>query len=412
MSPSASNAPRASDLTPEVWRGSSRLAIEAVLGVTDIVEAMHASIAGLAPIVGQARRQRARGISGLVYNSVRGVTRLVGGGLDRTYSLLPAIPLSPAAALRRETLLAQLNGVIGDHLEHSANPLAIPMRLRAQGQPLILTRDALIERFPAAAPRLMVMVHGLCMNDLQWQRQGHDHAAALAASLGYTPIYLHYNTGRRISRNGEDFAELLTTLAQTWPQPIEELVLVGHSMGGLVIRSALAKAAEARQAWLAQVTKAVFLGTPHHGAPLERAGNLLNRLLDSSPYSAPIGRLGALRSAGIQDLRFGNIVEQDWADIDPRHPHDTRRPVKLPEHVAGLNIAATRSPAPDKPFEQLKSDGLVSLESALGRHAEARVSPVPEIPDSLVIYGIHHLDLLQSRQAFCHVNQWLSTSGH
>ena len=60
-------------------RGAGRLAITATQGVVDLVEAMHAEIARL-PL--GAHRDRTTGITGLVYRSVRGATRLVGGGLD------------------------------------------------------------------------------------------------------------------------------------------------------------------------------------------------------------------------------------------------------------------------------------------------------------------------------------------
>ena len=395
--------PNTSQLTADELRGTSRLAIEAVLGVTDIVEAMHSSIAGKAPILGTEQSRQARGISGLVYSSVRGITRLVGGGLELAHTLLPRIPLSQDAQRQREVLLAKLNGVVGDHLEQSANPLAIPLRLRVGGQALILTPQELASQLPNAGPRVLLLVHGLCMNDLQWNREGHDHGVALADALGYTPVYLHYNSGRRISHNGRDLAALLDQLLAAWPQPVSELVLLGHSMGGLVIRSALAQAQAAGQTWASRVTRSVFLGTPHHGAPLERAGNAFKWLLDSSPYSAPLGRLGGLRSAGIQDLRYGNIHEQDWADQDPRHAHDTRTNIPLPDHVRCLYIAASRSPKIDRSMHRLRSDGLVPVASALGEQPDENHGHAREI-----LCQTGHLELLNSHHALEIMQRWLS----
>jgi len=76
------------------------------------------------------------------------------------------------------------------------------------------------------------MVHGLCLNDRHWRRDEHDHGAALADDLGLTPLYLRYNTGLHIGDNGRDFAKMLETLLRNWPRPVEELVILGHSMGG------------------------------------------------------------------------------------------------------------------------------------------------------------------------------------
>jgi hypothetical protein len=175
-------------------RGLARIATDATVGVTDLVEAVHQDIGG--PL-GRPRR----GIAGLVYGGVRGVTRLVGGGVDALLA-----PLAPGLAGRsssprsisREALLAALNGVLGDQLEASGNPLAIPMSLKAA-----------VPAVPAeAGGKVVVLAHGLCMNDLQWRRRGHDHGAALARDLGYSPVYLHYNSGLHTSINGRVFAGL------------------------------------------------------------------------------------------------------------------------------------------------------------------------------------------------------------
>src|SRR5439155_25889866 len=135
-------------------------------------------------------------------------------------------------------VIAALNGVLGDHLAAQETPLAIETHWRCGGQALPLSRVALAAALPQASDKHVVLVHGLCMNDLQWQREGHDHGAALARDLGYTPLYLHYNSGLHISENGRQFAQLLETLIAHWPSPVEELVIVGHSMCGLVARSA------------------------------------------------------------------------------------------------------------------------------------------------------------------------------
>jgi len=383
-------------------RGVSRLAVDALAGVTDIVEDLHRIIAARVPVAGQL----SGGITGLVYSSVRGITRAVGLAIDAALAPLERLLGGSASSPGREAVLAALNGVLGDHLAESGNPLAIPMRLRTNGQALDLERGALAAAFPHAGGRLLVLVHGLCMSDVQWNRDGHDHGAALARDLGYTPLYLHYNSGRHVSTNGREFAGLMDRLLQAWPVRVDELVIVGHSMGGLVARSACHCAKRARQAWLRRLKALIFLGTPHHGAPLERAGHWTDVLLEISPFTAPFARLGKIRSAGVRDLRYGSLLDQDWAG---RGKHGDRRAfVPLPGRVPCFAIAATRQAQPGVPGRRLPGDGLVPVRSALGQHDDADLSlPIPATR-LWVCYGAGHIDLLASGEACERMHLWLA----
>lgn len=365
-------------------RGATRLAIGAVTGITDVVEAMHRTIAGLAPPVGKGRGTRTRGITGLVYKSVRGVTKVVGAGLDAALGLaaplLGPTPTHPA----REGFQAALNGVFGDHLAASGNPLAIPMQLWHQGKALTLRGDALAGALPEASPHLLVMVHGLCMSDHQWRRGGHDHGERLAAELGLSAVYLRYNSGRDIAGNGRELALLLDSLLAAWPVPVESLTLLGHSMGGLVARSAIDVAETEGGRWRSRLRTLVTLGTPHHGAPLERAGHFADRLLTLSPYSAPIARIGGSRSAGIRDLRHGHVRA---AGAQGR-----REPVPLPADVSNHLIAASLTES--QTSARLRGDGLVPVASALGQHRDP--AHVLDVPDAHrhVVRACDHFGLL------------------
>jgi pimeloyl-ACP methyl ester carboxylesterase len=381
-------------------RGASRIAVDAVEAITNIVEEMHRTISGLAPVVGAAPTGRTRGITGLVYSGVRGVTRAVGAGLDAALSQLNQ--LAPYLNTKnefpqREAMLAALNGIFGDYLAATNNPLAIPMQLRQQGRAL--------SGKSVPNGKLVVLVHGLCMNDLQWNHErrdhsaSHDHGAALARDLGYTPIYLHYNSGRHIATNGEEFAAVLESLVQQWPVPISELVIIGHSMGGLVSRSACQYASAAKYTWLRKLTKLIFLGTPHHGAPLERAGSWVDVLLEVSPYSAPFARLGKVRSAGIKDLRHGNIFAAG-GKIESASA--------LPKSVKCCAIAATRQ-AEAGSGNRLRSDGLVPVNSALGIHKTAAFSLKIPAKHQRICYGLDHFDLLSSGAVYDQIYQWLDT---
>jgi pimeloyl-ACP methyl ester carboxylesterase len=392
---------------PADLRGVSRLAIDATLGLTRLVENMHHNIARAPGPLGKYTQEPTRGITGLVYRSIQGTTRLVGSGLDLLLGqLLPLLDAKQSgSSTGREAVLAALNGVLGDHLAASGNPLAIPMQLRRDGQALVLTPQGLAAGIPKPGGKILLMVHGLCMNDLQWQRKGHDHGAALAAAAGFTPVYLHYNSGEHVSKNGHALAGILETLLQAWPVPVEQLSIIGHSMGGLVAHSACRYGRKAGHGWLQQLRQIAFLGTPHHGAPLERGGNWVNVILEFSPYTAALARLAKIRSAGITDLRHGSILDDDWQHGD-RFAHKSKRiPVPLPEGVSCHAVAATLSAAPG---DALRGDGLVSVRSALGQHAEPSLTL--EFPESKqwIGYGMNHLDLLDSAAVYEQLRRWMA----
>ncbi|ALN63735.1 PGAP1-like family protein [Lysobacter antibioticus] len=391
-------------------RGIGRLSIDAITGVVDLVESVHATIVALPGPLGAPVRDPTRGISGLVYRSVRGIARFVGDGLDLALAqfapLLDRIDSLP----QRDGVAAALNGVLGDHLAATANPLAIRMRLRSDGKPLCLGRKTLAAAYPHATGKVLVMVHGLCMNDLQWRWNGHDHGAALARDAGWMPVYLHYNSGRHISSNGREFAARLERLLREWPVPVERLAIVGHSMGGLVARSACHAAARAGLRWPERLDSLIFLGTPHHGAPLERAGSWFDMLIGRSPYTAPFARLGKIRSAGIQDLRHGNLLDADWRKHGRDGRRDARTPLPLPAQVRSYAVAVStdkNGAAKDGGIDRLSGDGLVPVASALGHHPDPAFDL--RIPKSRqwVGHGLHHLDLLGDPQVYERIRHWL-----
>jgi pimeloyl-ACP methyl ester carboxylesterase len=389
-------------------RGFHRLAHDATLGLTDLVEALHHTVRRTPGIVGEAPKGRTNGITGLAYRSVRGVTRLVGAGVDRLLGALAPLIAERPSSQQREALLAALNGVLGDYLVASGNPLAIAMCLRANGTALDVSRAALAATFPKPGRKLLVLLHGLCMNDRQWNRDGHDHGAALARDLGYTPLYLHYNSGRHVSANGRDFAELMERLVQEWPHPIEQLAVLGHSMGGLVARSACHYATLAGHAWPKRLDDLVFLGTPHFGAPLERAGARADYLLGISPYTAPFARLGKVRSAGIKDLRHGNLRDEDWDEHSTASTRAQRAPLPLPEGVSCFALAASQSPKPKRAGARIRGDGLVPVDSALGRHGDAASSLALSEDHRWIGYGMGHLDLLGRSAVYERIRRWLA----
>jgi pimeloyl-ACP methyl ester carboxylesterase len=387
-------------------RGASRLAIDATRSVTDLIETMHRTIGGGPALLGRPLEGPTRLFTGLVYKSIRGVTQWVGASIDVALAQLSPLLGESVPGPERETILAVLNGVLGDYLQETGNPLALPMRLRRDGQPLTLEQQALRAALPDATRTLVVLVHGSCMQDRQWLRLGHDHGAALTHDLGYTPLYLHYNSGLHISTNGRILAALLEELVAVWPAPLDELVLVGHSMGGLVSRSACHAGEMAGHSWRHKLRALVCLGSPHHGAALERGGNWIDVLLGVSRYSAPFARLGQIRSAGVTDLRFGNVLDEHWEGHDRFAPRrDTRSALPLPDRVACYAVAATTS---SQPAARLSGDGLVSVDSALGRHARAELTLAFPEAHQWIGFGMGHLDLLSRLDVYDTIRRWLS----
>ncbi len=306
--------------------------------------------------------------------------------LSQVHPLAGEEPSTPGTG----RFLAALNGIVGDHLVATQNPLAIAMRFRLDGQPLPLDKERLAAAIPQPCGKLLVLVHGLCMNDLQWTRHEHNHGTALAAELGWMPVYLQYNSGLHVSINGRGLAAFLEALATQWPSPVSELAIIGHSYGGLVARSAEHYGTEAGYGWPKYLRRLVFLGTPHQGSLLERSGNLLDALLGVTPYSAPLTRLTTVRSAGITDLRYGNVLDEDWQGIDRFHDAgDHRHPFPLPTRVRCLAIAG-RKEKTGRHF----GDGLVSVDSALG--LQAGPAHVPLFPNCGQWVGedLNHWDLL------------------
>lgn len=399
MANKALNHLRASDL-----RAVAQLATQATRGVATMAEGVHQAVWSTMGVSG-ADKTRTRGLTGFVYRTVHGVTELVGKGLEAAFTrlepLLESVVDAPPETPQREAVLAALNGVLGDRLAQTHNPLATPMTLRYQGQVL---NPQTMPALPQATGKVLLLIHGLCMNDLQWHAEAHedgkpvsDHGAALATARGYTPIHLRYNTGLHTSQNGQELTLLLEQLLAHWPVPVQELTAVVHSMGGLVIRSAVHAAQQRGLRWPGQLKAIVFLGTPHHGAPLERAGNWVDVVLGTTPFSKPFAKLGQMRSAGITDLRYGFVLDAHWQGRDrfTRQP-DRREPLPLPLGVACYTVAATTAAQRSPLADRLIGDGLVPLASALGQHADARQQLVFSKSAQSILYRTNHMELLHS----------------
>lgn len=410
---------RASDL-----RAVALLATEASNALTTMAEGVHQSVWRTLGAPSGATPTQTRGLTGLVYKSISGVTQLVGQGvataLNRLEPMLQRLEGQPDESPERAAVVAALNGVMGDRLAAAHNPLATSMTLLFRERAMLIPKGlqldlSLKSQLPEATGKVLLVLHGLCMNDLQWNTSGaagagqpHNHATALADALGYTPIYLRYNSGLHVSENGLALSTKLEQMLAHWPTPVTELTVLAHSMGGLVMRSAVCQATAAGLQWPKQLKNIIFLGTPHHGAPLERAGNWVDVVLGSTPYSRPFAKLGQLRSAGVTDLRYGLVLDSDWRGHERfRRQPDSRTPVPLPPGVACFAVAATLAAKRSHLADRLVGDGLVPLHSALGQHdvAERQLCFAPE--HQTICYRTGHLQLLRSPAVAQQLLTWL-----
>lgn len=368
------------------WRGVKDLVHDAVDATTTLVGEGHDSAsrtvrraAAPAGAVGDAvvavDRVRAAitgGVLGVIRGVNRGVQSLTDVGLD---ALTQAAAVEGARAARTpipmrsdltrdprlwgDAALGFLNGAIGDHLAERGNGLDMGMVLRHGDR--VLTPDTL--RIDGATRRLVVLVHGLsttewswCLDaDAIWGDPTTNYGSLLARDLGFTPVFVRYNSGRRVGENGRRLSAAIDALVDAWPGPLDEVVLLGHSMGGLVARAAVLAAAERGARWRARLTRVIALGTPHQGAPFARFGEHAKGALDSVdlPASRILAQLIGVRSEGIRDLEHGAVS-------------DDGRDVPLDPDVAWHFLAGTAAPDPTLPLAAWLGDLLVPLTSAHG----------------------------------------------
>lgn len=389
-------------------QGLTRLITEATLGITDLVEAMQRRVVHPPYLPSTFVQHLISRIAGFTYNNVRWSTQIIGQGIDKALGPLSRVLGEIEATDDREALRSILNGVIGDYLEEKENPLKITMQFRNNAKAITLTKASLKKTYPNISGQILLMVHGSCMNDIQWTQKAHNHGIALAKELNKTPLFLHYNSGRHISTNGQKFNELLEELVQNWPVPIEEIVILGHSMGGLLTRSALYYGQKQESSWTKHLTKIIFLGTPHHGAPLEKAGNVLDVVLESIPYAKPFARLGKIRSAGVTDLRYGNLVDEDWQNNDRFEMQgDQRIHIPLPKGVEFFSIAASVGNTPDSLSSQIRGDNMVGLKSATGQHSILAKGLKFKKKNIMIVNECSHMGLLSNPEIYAKMKSWL-----
>lgn len=433
---------------------TTRVTADAWTGAVRHVQGLHRTVARRAFGYGGLRPSRspvARAhdlVADAVYGAVatagrlalRGAGELAAAGRRPDAPRLAELPAGDLA-------LGALNGAFGRRFAATGSPLELPMTLRHRGRDLDLSPAALRRDFPLTDGRVVVLVHGLCLTDASWRAPrrspaqddvdaggGHDmalqgsgadaadlrHAAREAADarsfttllhreLGFDVLTLRYNTGRRIPANGADLARLLERLHQAWPGGLRDVALVGHSMGGLVVRSAGAAATAAGHGWPSRVRDVVLLGSPQLGANLERLAATGAWAAGLVPETRGIADLLALRSDGVLDLRDGLLLDEDAPAAIDRWPWGERgTPVPLLPGARHHAVAVTLHRDPERWLARsVLGDLLVTPASALARARGARRLTFAA-DDVVLMGGLSHFDLLHHPRVWAHLRRWLA----
>jgi pimeloyl-ACP methyl ester carboxylesterase len=396
-------------------RALSRLAFDEVRSAPSGIGDVHSAVADrvfryLGP-PGRPIEAAHRAASDASYRAVRAGFGLAGRAVDVALRAGGAERAPLTSTPRGAAVVAAVQGLRGDLLEREGSELHAPMAVRVGGAVVPPEAAALRDAFPAATGRVVVFLHGLMETEHAWalgaQRSGGTYGDRLAADLGLTPIFVRYNSGRHISENGRSLAELLEALVAAWPVEVDDLALVGHSMGGLVARSAGHCATQDGTAWARKVRRVVSLGTPHLGAPLAQGTGALAAVLGALPETRPFAGFLRKASAGIRDLRGGSLVDEDWKD---READGLRAAavaeVPLLQGATHCFVSASVTRTPGHPVGRLVGDLLVLEGSAAGRSRKRRIGFREE--DGLHVAGATHFALLNHPAVYDQLRRWLS----
>lgn len=375
----------------------AHLSLVGATGLTRMIASTHATITSM-PLPWKADQVEHADNAPLPY-------KLVTQGLEWLEDLNQRLlHMLPAEAQSSGLFRSIINGVLGDSLVDHDNPLHQAMSLRNE-----FGEEITAAEWSATGNRgLVLFLHGLCFSEREWQNFSHQGFVRELRELGYGVAWLRYNSGRAIAENGADLSRLLEQLEAN-DKPI---TLIGHSMGGLLIRAAthyaedFASHAEnqdenqsadtdarpQKSAWLPRLKNAAYIGSPHQGAPLERLGESVNRLLALTPYTRPLMQLGDIRSTGIQDLRHGRIT-----------PSGKKASLQMPDHARHLLIAAHMGRSERRHW---MGDGLVPVRSALGQHLDTDKILQGDIT-RVEFSGMGHTAMLSDERVYAALLEWL-----
>ena len=401
----------------EEIRAGGQLATRTLADTVSHVEAVHRALAGRTFAFAAPASLPARVIHDIIATGVYALIRQTGLAAGLAASELvgaAAGSVLPAGSTPRSNLaLAILNATLGDELADQGSPLAIPMAVRCVRADVVPRRESVEVAFPEATSKVAVFLHGLGENEESWRlhadRQGlgteSTYGSRLAEDFGYTPVYLRYNSGLHVSENGQHLNSLLDDVVAAWPTRVTELILVGHSMGGLVSRSACHYAHQGNHSWVSMLRHVFYLGTPHLGAGLEQWVSRLSGVFAMLDESRPLASILDRRSAGIKDLSAGYLLDDDWRDGGPGSKREPNEVPLIPwaNHYA---ISATVTTSRGNPLGRVVGDFLVQPDSARGQSRDGRHVPFP-VGHTRHFGGLHHFNLLNHPSVYEALREWL-----
>lgn len=327
--------------------------------------------------------------------------------LDFYDSLKPSVP---------EILISSLNGLAGESLSHDSSRWAITMGFYHQNRLLNLNTERLLDFSPAPSKKIAIFIHGFMAHEQLWRFPGEQESEEippcygnfLLRDYGYTPLYLRYNSGLHISDNGQLLSNLMDELINTYPVEIDEIIMFGHSLGGLIIRSGCHYGNQSATNWVTKVKKAFYLGTPHLGTPWEERAEGLYQYLETRNgwFARLVQKLYDSRNAAIRDLRYAHLVEEDWAVEDPL-PHTS---IPWQQNIKHHFVVSRLKERPDHPMNRYFGDGLVPVHSAEA-DASSNLNQ-PQVPfdqhHSVILTGVNHVRLAHSFTVYEAISNWIS----
>lgn len=389
-SPDLSGIPQDGQANLDDWRGVGDMIGMITTQVSAPIEGMHRAINDrwfhLAGPTVEPTRRVVDGLIALTYQTVR----LSGSAVGVTISIASDVAsrrvrLRPIWETRRGRYVQSLlNGVWGDRLEAEKSSMRIQLGLRdLDGSTISPSPTSLARAYPKPSTRLVVLLHGFGETERCW-RSDHSSLTVGLEADGFSVLRPRYNTGRPVTDSGSELADLLEAASRSWPVPVEEIALIGHSMGGLVAQNALMAARSAGHRWADLTMHLVALGTPHLGSPVEKGVAMTSRVFGLFNETRPLATFLEGRSAGIKNLCHG---------ADDR-----------PDRVRYHAVAGVVTTNPGHPLGILVGDLVVRVSSALGQsHGDRGGSS-----DVLVVGGRHHADLVDDPEVVAQTRRWLA----
>lgn len=314
-----------------------------------------------------------------------------------------------------DTLIGILNGVIGDQLANTSSPLATNVGFYYANRKLDLSTPVDLQLDFPVSNKVIVFLHGLTNTESIWDYPQRslaeqepnaesygNYGSALHKSLGYTPFFIRYNSGLPIEENGRIVNDLLSQLISSYPCECEEIVLVGFSMGGLISRLAQSFGEHLNEPWFQLFHHAIYIGTPHEGARLEKFADAASSLLSDLPkdYFSHWADWINIRSAGIKDLKHGLKQNPKQPSNNLGGSHSTAHFSKNAEHSF---VSGALSEDSNALINKFFGDSLVT-------QASASPSNRPEFSHSAHFDGLHHLELAHSPNVYHTIEKWLQNS--